>query len=134
MRGKFLPASLAKTPLYVYYNHSMKKFLITFFILLILAGVFFFLVWVQFSVPVGSYGVIASKTHGVDPQLVKSGEFRWVWYKLIPTNVKIAVFSPEPSAEPSPGRRDRALPYIKANCKSPRFYGILFWQPYRHGF
>ena len=70
----------------------MKKFLFTVFILIVLGGVCFFFGWVQLEVPVGSYGVIHSKTHGIDPEPVQSGEFRWVWYKLIPTNVKIAVF------------------------------------------
>jgi len=74
----------------------MKKFLITLFILIILGAAAFFFGWVQFSVPLGSYGIISSKTHGVDPGLVRSGEFRWVWYKLIPTNVQIAVFRVEP--------------------------------------
>jgi hypothetical protein len=46
-------------------------------------------------VPPGQYGVIISKTHGIDPDIVRSGEFRWVWYKLIPTNVQVAVFNPE---------------------------------------
>jgi len=73
----------------------MKKFFITFFILLVLGGVCFFFGWAQLEVPQGSYGVIISKTHGVDPQIVKVGEFRWLWYKLIPTNVKISVFKPE---------------------------------------
>lgn len=49
--------------------------------------------WVQFSVPPGKYGVVISKTHGLDLKPVKSGEFRWIWYKLIPTNVKISVFT-----------------------------------------
>jgi hypothetical protein len=70
----------------------MKRFLITLFILAVLGGAVFFIGWVQLSVPPGSYGVINSKTHGVDPQVVKSGEFRWLWYKLIPTNVQITVF------------------------------------------
>nr|AGS52985.1 hypothetical protein [uncultured bacterium contig00030] len=74
----------------------MKKFFFTLLILLILGGAAFFFGWVQFAVPPGSYGVITSKTHGVDPLLVRSGEFRWLWYKLIPTNVKIAVFNLEP--------------------------------------
>ena len=56
----------------------------------------FFFGWAQFSVSPGLYGVISSKTHGVDPEPVRSGEFRWVWYKLIPTNVQIAVFRIEP--------------------------------------
>jgi len=56
--------------------------------------------WVQFAVPPGQYGVIHSKTHGIDTELVRSGEFRWVWYKLIPTNVKIAVFNLEQKSYP----------------------------------
>jgi hypothetical protein len=71
----------------------MKKFFITLIILVILAGTAFMFGWAQFSIPPGKYGVISSKTHGIDLKPVRSGEFRWVWYKLIPTNVKIAVFS-----------------------------------------
>jgi hypothetical protein len=71
----------------------MKKFFLTLLFLLIIGGVVFFFGWAQFSVPPGSYGVIISKTYGVDPEPVHSGEFRWVWYKLIPTNVKIPVFN-----------------------------------------
>jgi len=74
----------------------MKKFFITLFIIAALGAAVFFFGWVQFSVPPGSYGVISSKTHGVDPELVRSGEIRWVWYKLIPTNVQIAVFRLDP--------------------------------------
>jgi len=73
----------------------MKKFIITLLILLILGGTAFFFGWAQFSVPPGQYGVVISKTHGVDPRIIRSGEFRWIWYKLIPTNVKIALFNPE---------------------------------------
>jgi hypothetical protein len=74
----------------------MKKFLVTIFILAVLGGAGFFFGWVQLTVPAGSYGIINSKTHGVDPQPVRAGEFRWVWYKLIPTNVQIAVFRLDP--------------------------------------
>jgi len=70
----------------------MKKFLISLLFIIILAGTAFFFGWVQLQVPPGQYGIISSKTHGIDPELVRSGEFRWVWYKLIPTNVKISVF------------------------------------------
>jgi hypothetical protein len=70
----------------------MRKFFISLFILLVLGCAGFFIGWAQFAVPAGSYGVISSKTHGIDPDLVKPGEFRWVWYKLIPTNVQIMSF------------------------------------------
>ena len=74
----------------------MKKFFVTLFILLILGGIVFFVGWVQFSVPPGACGVMRSKTHGTDPRAVVPGEFRWVWYKLIPTNVAISVFNTGP--------------------------------------
>jgi len=78
----------------------MKKFFITLLILIIIGGVGFFFGWVQFQVPPGQYGVINSKTHGFDPEPVRSGEFRWIWYKLIPTNVKIAIYNLEYSKFP----------------------------------
>ncbi|MDR2050061.1 MAG: hypothetical protein LBP69_11480 [Treponema sp.] len=74
----------------------MKKVL-TILILLGLAGAVFFLGWAQFSLSPGSYGVIRSKTHGTDGAVVRPGEFRWIWYKLIPTNTTIQVYTlPEP--------------------------------------
>jgi hypothetical protein len=78
----------------------MKKFLITLLILLIIGGAVFLFGWAQFSVPPGLYGVVNSKTHGFDPDVVRSGEFRWIWYKLIPTNVQIAVFRLEQTKFP----------------------------------
>ena len=72
----------------------MKKFLIFILFLLILGGTAFFLGWAQFDVPLGSYGVMRSKSHGIDHELIREGEIRWVWYKLIPTNVEISIFSP----------------------------------------
>jgi hypothetical protein len=74
----------------------MKKFFFTLFLLLVLGGIVFMFGWAQYKVPPGSYGIIYSKTHGVDPEPVRSGEFRWLWYKLIPTNVEIAVFRLNP--------------------------------------
>jgi hypothetical protein len=70
----------------------MKKFFIILCILLLFAGVAFFAGWAQFGVPSGSVGVMRSKTHGLYPDLVREGEFRWIWYKLIPTNVTISAF------------------------------------------
>jgi hypothetical protein len=70
----------------------MRKFFIILLVFLVLVGIGFFFGWAQFRVPPGSYGVMRSKTHGLDPQLIREGEFRWVWYKLIPTNVIIDVY------------------------------------------
>jgi hypothetical protein len=71
----------------------MKRFFTFLFVLIVLGGTVFFFGWAQFPVPPGAYGVMRSKTHGVDPKVIREGEFRWVWYRLIPTNVKTEVFS-----------------------------------------
>ncbi|MDR1411393.1 MAG: hypothetical protein LBI91_04230 [Spirochaetaceae bacterium] len=63
-------------------------------VLLALGGAVFFLGWIHLSVPPGSYGVMRTKTHGVYPDIIQDGRFRWVWYKLIPTNASITVYSP----------------------------------------
>ncbi|MDR0450157.1 MAG: hypothetical protein LBH26_02715 [Treponema sp.] len=72
----------------------MRKFFIILLVLLAAGGAAFFFGWAQLGVPPDSYGIMRSKTHGLDPRLIREGEFRWVWYKLIPTNVTIDVYKP----------------------------------------
>jgi hypothetical protein len=86
----------------------LKKFLWTLFILVVLSGVAFFLGWAQLTVPADAYGVMMSKTHGLDHTLIRAGDFRWVWYKLIPNNVEILVFRLKNILRPV--RTDGALP------------------------
>ena len=71
----------------------MKKFLFFLLFLTVIGGAGFFLGWTQLTVPPGSYGVLRSKTHGLDPQVIREGEFRWLWYKLIPTNVTVSTYT-----------------------------------------
>jgi len=52
--------------------------------------------WAQFGIPPGDYGVITSKTHGLYPHLIQPGEFKWIWYKLIPTNTTTTVLRLNP--------------------------------------
>jgi len=73
----------------------MKKFLVFLVVLIALGGTGFFLGWAHLEVPPGSYGVMRSKLYGLDDQVIRDGEFRWLWYKLIPTNVEISVFTIE---------------------------------------
>jgi hypothetical protein len=70
----------------------MKKFFATLLILIIVAALGLFFGWAQRGVPPDAYGIIRSKTHGLDTRLVKAGEFIWLWYKLIPTNAETSVF------------------------------------------
>ena len=73
----------------------MKKFIFFLIFLLLAGGAVFFFGWAQFRVPPGSYGVMRSKTHGLEERVIKEGEFIWLWYKLIPTNVSISVYTLE---------------------------------------
>ena len=74
----------------------MKKALISLIILIIAAGTVFVFGWVQIFVPIGKYGVLASKTSGIDPVPVTNGVFCWKWERLIPTNAELYIFSIEP--------------------------------------
>ncbi|MCL2382107.1 MAG: hypothetical protein FWC64_11080 [Treponema sp.] len=78
----------------------MKKFLFFLLFLAILGGAGFFFGWAHLTVPPGSYGVMRSKTHGLSPYVIREGEFRWYWYKLIPTNVTVSTFTVGPVIRP----------------------------------
>jgi len=70
----------------------MKKFFAVVFLLAALAGAGLFAGWAQRGLPPDAYGVLRSRSHGTDPALVVPGEFRWVWYRLIPTNARLSAF------------------------------------------
>jgi len=74
----------------------MKKFFFVLLLLLILCGTVFILGWAQLTVPPGSYGVMRTKTHGLETQVIRDGEFRWFWYKAIPTNAIVSVYTINP--------------------------------------
>ena len=78
----------------------MKKFLFFLFLLTAIGGAGFFFGWAHLTVPPGSFGVMRSKTHGLDTAVIREGEFRWHWYKLIPTNVTVSTFTLEPVTRP----------------------------------
>jgi hypothetical protein len=78
----------------------MKKIIAAFFIILVLGGIGFFFGWVQFRVPPGSYGVLRSKTHGIDKTVIQEGKFRWIWYAMLPTNAKLTLFTLNPVERP----------------------------------
>jgi hypothetical protein len=74
----------------------MKKFFSSLLVLIILAALVLFFGWAQRGVPPDAYGIIRSKTHGLDTRVIKAGEFRWLWYKIIPTNAVTSVFRLNP--------------------------------------
>jgi hypothetical protein len=75
----------------------VKRFFTT-LVIIIAGGAAFFAGWAQFMVPVDSVAVLQSKTHGLDENPVRPGEFRWIWYKLIPGNVTSNIFRIKPES------------------------------------
>lgn len=71
----------------------MKKAIFVLFLLLLSAGAAFYFGWVQFSVPAGQYGVMISKTGGVNATPIEPGVFRWQWEFLLPTNARVLSFN-----------------------------------------
>ncbi len=74
----------------------MKKAVISFIILALFTGTVFLAGWVQLAIPAGKYGVVISKTGGVNPETVIPGRFRWTWERLLPTNATLLVFDLKP--------------------------------------
>ncbi len=74
----------------------MRKFLFTCLFLAAVAAGVFYAGWVQFSVAPGNYGVMITKTSGIDPDPLLPGVFRWEWERLLPTNTTILSFSLKP--------------------------------------
>lgn len=74
----------------------MKKAIFVLFLLIAAAGAGFYFGWVQFSVPAGQYGVMISKTGGVNAIPVEPGIFRWQWEFLLPTNAEVLSFELAP--------------------------------------
>lgn len=66
------------------------------FILILASGAVFYFGWIQFSVPAGHYGVMISKTGGINKDPVEPGVFRWQWELLLPTNAEILTFNLAP--------------------------------------
>jgi hypothetical protein len=74
----------------------MKKFLVVFLLLVCALAAGFVAGWMQLWLPHGQYGVMDTKTSGLIPTVFAAGNFDWRWERLIPTNVKLLLFSDEP--------------------------------------
>ena len=74
----------------------MKNFFISLFILIIFSAFVFFFGWTQYRVKQGEFGVVISKTNGIDETPILNGEFSWYWQFLLPTNAILKTFSVQP--------------------------------------
>ncbi|HHU36647.1 MAG TPA: hypothetical protein GXZ47_05390 [Treponema sp.] len=70
----------------------MKKSFFVFIVLLVFSGIIFYFGWIQLRIPAGQYGVLVSKTGGVNDQTIVPGSFRWQWELLLPTNAEVIIF------------------------------------------
>lgn len=71
----------------------MKRFVFTLLLLIVLSLAVFMVGWVSLRLEPGSYAVMVSKTGGVDPEVLRSGAFRWTPVALLPTNLKLVSFT-----------------------------------------
>ena len=75
----------------------MKKTFASLIVLALVGTSIFFAGWVQFWVPAGKYGVMVSKTGGVNSRAIEPARFRWQWERLLPTNAKLLAFDLSPT-------------------------------------
>lgn len=71
----------------------MKRFVFTFVLLLVVSLAVFMVGWVSLRLEPGQYAVMVSKTGGIDPEVLRSGAFRWTPAALLPTNLKLVSFT-----------------------------------------
>ena len=74
----------------------MRRFIITFIVVVLLAGTAFVFGYVPFRIEAGSVGVLWSKTSGWDATVVAGGRFVWRWQLLIPRNATVYTLPREP--------------------------------------
>jgi len=86
----------------------MKRLAILVLFLVAVAGVVFYFGWIQIRIPADGYGVIFTRTHGWEADVVRPGTFVWRWQRLIPTNLTLHVF--EPGIRRVPVRLEGSLP------------------------
>ncbi|MGD9939411.1 MAG: hypothetical protein AB7T74_06390 [Clostridia bacterium] len=71
----------------------MKRFVFTLVLLIVTSLAVFMFGWVSLRLEPGRHAVVVSKTGGVDPEVLRSGTFRWTVAALLPTNLKIIPFT-----------------------------------------
>lgn len=74
----------------------MKKAFIFFLIFGIFACALFFIGYGARRVEPGEFGVLISKTNGIDEKPIMNGDKDWKWQFLLPTNTEVVKFKIEP--------------------------------------
>ncbi len=74
----------------------MKKSNICLLIILVFAGFVFWKGWTSLKVKADKFGILISKTGGVNETPIMPGKFSWNWEFLLPTNAQLKLFTIEP--------------------------------------
>ncbi len=94
----------------------MKRLIVLFVALVIVASVVFFFGWIQIKLDEDSYAVIFTKTAGWEEEVISPGEFAWRWQRLFPTNLTLHEFPITPHFTSTTAR---------GNLPSAATYGAL---------
>ncbi|HOX17173.1 MAG TPA: hypothetical protein PKW82_01850 [Spirochaetales bacterium] len=104
----------------------MKR-VVTFILVAACAVAVFMVGWVSFRLEPGAWGVVRTKTGGVEETAIESGSFAWRWEALLPTNLSLAEFalSPRELRVASEGELPSAAAYSAFAPGKPDFsYGL----------
>lgn len=71
----------------------MKRFVFTFVLLIVVSLAVFMVGWVSLRLEPGRSAVLVTKTGGIDPVVLRPGDFRWTPAALLPTNLKLVPFT-----------------------------------------
>lgn len=74
----------------------MKKFLACLLIIAVFGGFLFFTGWTQRKISSDEVGIVVSKIHGIDPEIVQKGKFTFHKAFWIPGNAEIKKFKLQP--------------------------------------
>ncbi len=94
----------------------MKRLIVLFLVLVIVASVVFFFGWIQIRLEEDSYAVIFTKTGGWEEDTISPGEFAWRWQRLLPTNLTLHEFPITPHLTSTT---------LRGNLPSATTYGAL---------
>lgn len=72
------------------------KFITSLIIILLFSGFVFYVGWTQYKVDIDNFGIVISKTSGINKNIITAGNFSWNWEFLLPTNAKLQQFQKSP--------------------------------------
>lgn len=100
----------------------MKR-VVTFILIAASAVAVFMAGWVSFRLEPGAWGVVRTKTGGVEAEAIAPGQFAWRWEALLPTNLSLVelTLAPRAASADSSGELPSAATYSAFAPGKPDF-------------